>query len=86
MVSETLRFKIPQSVLIFCRTTTVEGNDFQKPVCISCSISDDCDWVFADFPDVGDNYMLKCLGPGIPTYTLRSVSNDTGEYEIDYYE
>lgn len=59
------------------KTATEQGDDFQKPVCITCSISEDCDWVSADFPDVGDHYMLKCLGPGIPTYTLRSEETDT---------
>ncbi|XP_053385534.1 dipeptidyl peptidase 4-like isoform X2 [Mercenaria mercenaria] len=59
------------------RTSTETGNDFQKPVCVTCSISKDCDWIRADFPDVGDNYMLWCLGPGVPTYTLRSFVSDT---------
>ncbi|XP_060571687.1 dipeptidyl peptidase 4-like isoform X1 [Ruditapes philippinarum] len=59
------------------RTSTEPGSDFQKPVCITCSISKDCDWISADFPDVGDRFMLQCLGPGIPTYTLRSLTSNT---------
>ncbi|KAL4217433.1 Inactive dipeptidyl peptidase 10 [Mactra antiquata] len=57
------------------KTTTQPGKNFQKPVCVTCSISADCDWVSADFPDKGDNYVLKCLGPGVPTYTVKSTSN-----------
>lgn len=59
------------------KTTTESGPNFQKPVCVTCSISNDCDWLDANFPDEGQSYMLTCLGPGVPTYTLRSVDDDT---------
>ncbi|XP_052248181.1 dipeptidyl peptidase 4-like isoform X2 [Dreissena polymorpha] len=62
------------------KTSTREGDvNFLKPTCVSCTDPDTCDWVSASFstkPD-GEFYMLTCLGPSVPTYTMRSTATQS---------
>ena len=41
--------------------------------CVTCDVSKDCQWVDAKFSASGKYYILECLGPGVPNYTLRAT-------------
>jgi len=43
--------------------------------CLSCDIGADCQYVQASFSSSGKYYILGCLGPDIPHYTLKSTVN-----------
>lgn len=65
----------PTSRHLFSTTTLRDDTAFLKPTCLSCSEGADCQWVGASFSSSAQNYMLNCLGPSVPTYTLLSASN-----------
>jgi len=60
--------------------------DITDPHCMSCHVGDRCQFVNARFSSTGQYYIEECLGPGIPTYTLRHVHGDaaTGYYSNHY--
>ena len=43
--------------------------------CLSCDIGANCQYVQASFSSSGKYYILGCLGPDIPHYTLKSTVN-----------
>ncbi|KAI0208278.1 hypothetical protein LSAT2_007033 [Lamellibrachia satsuma] len=47
----------------------------RAPVCVSCYHGPDCQYVSARFSASGRFYVLACLGPGVPRYSL--VDNTT---------
>ena len=68
------------------RTATLSSDlEFHKPTCVSCAISEKCEWVSGSFSEPGEYFMLSCLGPGVPTYTLRSTNSDSGIFMLSLY-
>ena len=45
--------------------------------CLSCQNESECAYVSASMSPDHQYYMLTCNGPGVPTYTLYSVTNNT---------
>ena len=55
----------------------------EKPVCITCERGPDCQYVNAVFSASGKYYIEECLGPGVPTYVLRSSPVDDSDNSTD---
>lgn len=53
------------------------------PVCLTCEMSDGCQYVHASFSNSGKHYILHCLGPDVPTYILKSTFDERGMLEIN---
>ncbi|XP_060074300.1 dipeptidyl peptidase 4-like isoform X3 [Ylistrum balloti] len=52
-------------------------NNFRHTECLTCDLDPDhCRYYTASFSQSGKYYVLGCMGPGIPYYTLRSTESD----------
>ena len=60
--------------------TPFANASLRTPICVSCDEGADCQYVSARFSDTGRFYVLACLGPGVPRYTLVNQSTATREY------
>lgn len=60
-----------------------EAGHLNTPVCLTCQMSDGCQYVRASFSHSGKHYILHCLGPDVPTYTLKSTFDERGRYVGD---
>ena len=50
--------------------------------CVSCGLVTGCSYVSASFSPSADWYVLSCLGPDIPSYTVRSTRSNSGKATI----
>lgn len=55
---------------LYKTTTDPSAANFRVPDCITCNVSDDCQYVDAKFGASGEFYVLGCLGPGVPYFNL----------------
>ena len=60
--------------------TPFANASLRTSVCVSCDEGADCQYVSARFSDTGRFYVLACLGPGVPRYTLVDQWTATREY------
>ena len=60
-------------VNIFRTTTLQDDPSFLKPTCLSCNEGEECQWLGASLSPSAEYFLMNCLGPGVPTYTLMSV-------------
>ena len=78
---------LPTLLFLFCpligvvlpRVSVTGGG---KAECLSCGGQlevDGCGYVSADLSPGSSYYLLACLGPHVPTYTLVSVRTSAGE-------
>ena len=51
----------------------------QHAECMSCDYDPKCLYVSASFGADGQNYIMGCLGPGVPYYVLRNVNGNRGK-------
>ncbi|XP_021342570.1 dipeptidyl peptidase 4-like isoform X6 [Mizuhopecten yessoensis] len=52
-------------------------NNFRHTECLTCDLdTDHCKYHTASFSQSGKYYVLGCMGPGVPYYTLRSTESD----------
>ncbi|KAK2174164.1 hypothetical protein NP493_821g01037 [Ridgeia piscesae] len=52
------------------------GGGVRPSRCLTCGFPKNCQYVSASFSHQAHYFILKCLGPGIPTYYLRSTLDD----------
>ena len=52
--------------------------------CMSCEV-DDCEYVSAYFSASTEYYVLNCLGPAVPTYSIRNTKGETGMGRMSTY-
>ncbi|XP_069107349.1 dipeptidyl peptidase 4-like [Argopecten irradians] len=53
-------------------------NNFRQTECLTCDLDpDNCKYYTASFSESGKYYVLGCMGPGVPYYTLRSTESDS---------
>ncbi|XP_052231170.1 dipeptidyl aminopeptidase-like protein 6 [Dreissena polymorpha] len=45
-------------------------HSFRQLTCVTCNVNSDCLYVDADFSPHGQYYVLECLGPGVPSYSV----------------
>ena len=45
---------------------------------MTCDYRSDCQYVSASFSQSGQYFILECLGPGVPTFHLRSTQDNRG--------
>ncbi|XP_013386097.1 inactive dipeptidyl peptidase 10 isoform X2 [Lingula anatina] len=57
------------------RVGGIDSKSARKLECLSCDMGDQCLYVSAQFSRTGNYYVLQCLGPGVPTYWLKSASD-----------
>lgn len=57
-----------------------------EPTCLTCNLSDDCQYVSASFGSGGRYYILGCLGPGIPNYRLKDTDGLIDDMLEDNFE
>jgi dipeptidyl-peptidase-4 len=57
-----------------------------SPECLTCHLGDDCQYVDAQFSSTGEYYIEQCLGPAIPTYTLKRINSDSTVDTVDVME
>jgi len=69
------------SVKVNVNSQTHQPHVDNQPQCITCDISEDCQYVDAQFSTTGDYYIEQCLGPAVPTYTLKKI-NPGGDIEV----
>jgi len=47
--------------------------------CLTCNGSSSCQYIDATFSHTGQYYILACLGPGVPSYSLRHADGRTSQ-------
>ena len=62
------------------RVALPQSDHLATPVCLTCDLSEDCQYVSASFSDSGKYYILSCLGPGVPQDFLRGTDNGLGKW------
>ncbi|KAL4217014.1 diacylglycerol pyrophosphate phosphatase [Mactra antiquata] len=60
----------PKERHLYHVTSDKDSTDFHGVKCITCNLSEHCLYVDASFGPTGDFYILECLGPGVPYYSL----------------
>merc|ERR1711884_253866 len=46
------------------------------PECLTCDLSESCQYVSTTFAKSAKYYILHCLGPGVPQHIIRSTEDD----------
>ncbi len=60
-----------------CFRKSLDGDDDEE--CITCDFDDTvCAYVSASFSPDHLYYMLSCIGPDVPTYTLYEINGTEG--------
>lgn len=66
----------PRKRHLYSVSTANPSSTFTMTVtCLSCDIGVNCQYVQATFSKSGKFYILGCLGPDIPSYTIKSTIN-----------
>ncbi|XP_033729006.1 dipeptidyl peptidase 4-like [Pecten maximus] len=66
----------PRHRHLFSVSSSIQKN-FRHTECLTCDLDpDNCRYYTASFSKSGKYYVLGCLGPGIPYYTLHSTESD----------
>ncbi|KAI0215541.1 Dipeptidyl aminopeptidase-like protein 6 [Lamellibrachia satsuma] len=52
------------------------GGGVRPSRCLTCGAPKECQYVSASFSQRGHYFILKCLGPGVPTFYIRSTLDD----------
>ncbi|XP_056444036.1 inactive dipeptidyl peptidase 10 isoform X2 [Gadus chalcogrammus] len=60
---------------------SVDLNGVFQRQCLSCDLKEECSFFKADFSHNQTNFILYCLGPGIPQVTLHSTT-EPSRYEV----
>ncbi|XP_052813264.1 dipeptidyl peptidase 4-like isoform X1 [Mya arenaria] len=65
----------PRKRHLYSTTVSKTHESFRQVTCLSCDISEDCQFVDATFSPTGKFYILACKGPAVPSYHLYSIDN-----------
>ena len=59
--------------------------DLRAPKCLTCDEGTDCGYASASFSWSSDYYVLACLGPAVPTYTLKYMHDASQSEQLSLF-
>jgi len=69
----------PHKRHMYSVTSDIKSPTFRHITCLTCNVSDECEVVDVNFSPTSENYVLSCLGPGVPSTHLMETPSILGK-------